>query len=82
MSYQVGENYAGLSADDYADILEAAKGNEALLDFLENNLSYVDGFYVYLGDKMALIEWLEEIGYEDSVTYYTFLGSTWGMGGY
>lgn len=81
MSYTVGENYAGLSAQDYAEILEAAEGNETLIDFL-NTLVPVDGFYVYLGDDMALIEALEEIDYQDRVNYYTFLGSNWEMSGF
>ena len=81
MSYTVGESYAGLSGSDYEEILAAAEGNETLIDFL-NTLEPVDGFYVYLGDDMALIEALEEVGYEDRVNYYTFLGSNWEMGGF
>lgn len=83
MSYTVGESYAGLSAQDYATILEAAQGNDTLTQFLEDSFREEEGFYVYLGDdSMALMQTLEDFGYEGMVTYYTFLGSNWEITGF
>ena len=82
MGFEIGSSYVGLTAEDYNAII--ALGNETVNAFLREYLSPVagDAYYIYSGDQVDLIEILEEVGYEDYVSYFAYLKSTWVMNGF
>lgn len=78
MNYSPGDNYVGLTSEDYNYITSI--GNETVNAWLAENMESVAGGAFYItSDNMGLLEILIEVEADEYVNYFAYLDSMWVM---